>query len=160
VPSRCRSTSPRFWCAFQVRLASRAPATASSPRSLHQTPSTKLPTWPRPPLPPPLFPPDYKGETRPRYPGGWGSGSGLSPGVQSTLQSPRRGGGRGQAFHALSRFHLPSQLPSRMPRRVPSLTSTLEGMRGGSPEGPAFRDQFPSPCGQPRLRGESLLWPA
>src|SRR5205814_8512601 len=64
-----------------------------------------------------------------------GVGSGLRQAVQSPLQSPGGGGGRGQALQVLARFCLPLRVPSRVPRRVPSLTSTLRGARGGSLEG-------------------------
>src|SRR5205085_165974 len=49
------------------------------------------PPWPRPPLPFPLLP-DLRGETRPRYPGGWGSGVGSHLGRATTLAITERRG--------------------------------------------------------------------
>jgi len=92
--------------------------------------------WNRPGRPPSFFfPPDHQGKTRPRYPGGWGSGVGSHRRCAITCAVTRKRGGRGQAFQWDARSCLPPSLPSRVPFRVPGLTTTLESRREGSLEG-------------------------
>src|SRR5207248_6026608 len=92
----------------------------------------------------PSQPPDYKPETRPHYPGGWGSGVGSQARCANTLAVSRRRGGRGRALSALTRFCLPRRVPSRVPRQVPRLTDTLRGSLRGTREGTL--------CGTPPFR--------
>jgi hypothetical protein len=82
-----------------------------------------------------FFPPDHQPETRPHYPGGWGSGVGSQASPAITLAVSRWRGGRCQAFQAPARSCLPSRLASRVPSRVPCLTATQDCTRGGTLEG-------------------------
>jgi len=97
-----------------------------------RTPSSHRLRYLAPAAPSPFLLPVLRGETRPRYPGGWGSGVGSHRTHTATLAITERRGGRGQAVRALASVRLPRSLQQRMPRRLPRLTSTRRGTRRGT----------------------------